>query len=209
VVPAADTAEDAPVDTSVGAAPGRPRSETARRAILDAALRLAARDGYHTVTIKGIAQEAGVGRQTIYRWWTTKAEVLLEAVSELAERAGRPPLTGDAEADLRALLRATYALTDVAGSAVAGMMAESTHDPAFAARLQERLLRRRREVVRQILEAGQRDGQLGRDTGLGLVVDMVWGTMWYRILSGHNPVEPALADEITGAVVRLLGRVRT
>ena len=52
------------------------------------------------------------------------------------------------------------------------------------------------------------DRQLGHGAGLDLVVDMVWGTMWYRVLSGHNPVEPALADEITGAVVRLLGRVR-
>jgi len=200
------TASTAPA--SVAGTPGRPRSEAARRAILDAGLRLAVRDGYQAVTIKGIAQEAGVGRQTIYRWWTTKAAVLLEAVCELAGTAGRPPLTGDAEQDLRALLRATYVLAGMVGPTIAGLMAESTHDPGFAAELQRELLAPRRELVRQILEAGQRDRRLGRDAGLDLVVDMVWGTMWYRILSGHNPVEPALADEITGAVVRLLGRVR-
>lgn len=198
----------APGGTSTVAAPGRPRSETARRAILDAGLRLAVRDGYQAVTIKGIAQEAGVGRQTIYRWWTTKAAVLLEAVCELAATAGRPPLTGDAEEDLRALLRATYVLAGMVGPTIAGLMAESTHDPGFAAELQRELLAPRRELVRRILEAGKRDRQLGDGAGLDLVVDMVWGTMWYRILSGHNPVEPALADEITDAVVRFLGRAQ-
>ena len=199
---------DATSVASAATAPGRPRSETARRAILDAGLRLAVRDGYQAVTIKAVAQEAGVGRQTIYRWWTTKAAVLLEAVRELASTAGRPPLTGDAETDLRALLRATYVLAGTVGPTIAGLMAESTHDHEFAAELQRELLAPRRELVRRILEAGQRDGRLGQGAGLDLVVDMVWGTMWYRILSGHNPVEPALADEITGAVVRLLGRVR-
>ena len=89
---------------------GRPRSEQARRAILDTAVRLTMRDGYQAVTIKGIAEEAGVGRQTVYRWWTTKAALVLEAVGELAERAGRPAPTGDAEHDLRALLCASFRL---------------------------------------------------------------------------------------------------
>lgn len=185
--------------------PGRPRSEQARRAVLDAAMRLARRDGYSAVTIKGVAEEAGVGRQTVYRWWTSKAAILLEAVSELARDAARPEPTGDSERDLRRLLRATFELTTIAGPVVASLMADATHDPEFLDVLQQGLLAPRRKVVRDILEQGQQAGQFGAGLDLGLVTDMVWGTMWYRIQSKHAPVDARLADDLTDAVVRLLG----
>jgi len=163
------------------------------------------RDGYQALTIKGVAEEAGVGRQTIYRWWTTKAALVLEAIRELAERVGRPALTGDAEHDLRAFLRASFRLSPVAGPAISGMMAESTHDPEFAEVLQRGLLAPRRAIVREILAAGQQSGQLGHGVSLDLAVDLVFGTMWYRTLSGHAPVDERLAEELTDAIVRLLG----
>lgn len=183
---------------------GRPRSEPARRAVLDAALRLVRRDGYPAVTIKGIAQEAGVGRQTVYRWWTSKAAILLEAVSELARAAARPAPTGDAERDLRQLLRATFELVQDAGPVVVSLMADATHDPEFLEVLQQGLLAPRRKVVRDILEHGQQSGQLGEGFDLALVTDMIWGTMWYRIQSKHAPVDARLADDLTDAVLHLL-----
>ena len=195
------------MDADTTPALGRPRSVEAHRAILDAALRLTAADGYQAVTIKGIAEAAGVGRQTIYRWWPTKAAILLEAVRSVAEQAAQPEPTGDAVADLRALLRATFALSGRVGSAISGLMADSTGDPQFAALLQEHLLARRRAIVHGILERGQEAGQLGRAAGLDLAVDVVWGTMWYRTLSKHRPVDAALADELTEAVVRMLGPI--
>jgi AcrR family transcriptional regulator len=185
--------------------PGRPRSVEAHHAILDAALRLTADEGYQAVTIKGIAEAAGVGRQTIYRWWPTKAAIVLEAVRSIARQEAEPEPTGDAVADLRALLRATFALNAATGPAISGLMAESTGDPGFAALLQEHLLAPRRAIVREILRRGQEAGQLGRAIGLDLAVDVVWGTMWYRTLSKHRPVDSALADEVTAAVVRMLG----
>ncbi|WP_159766993.1 TetR/AcrR family transcriptional regulator [Streptomyces sp. HM190] len=98
------------------------RSEKSRRAIYDAALALVGEVGYQKTTIEGIAARAGVGKQTIYRWWSSKADVLLEAFLDLsaqaAEAAAGPevlgeearyeiPDTGDLEADLKAVLRAT------------------------------------------------------------------------------------------------------
>ncbi|MFH9607675.1 TetR/AcrR family transcriptional regulator [Streptomyces sp. NPDC017448] len=113
------------------------RSDRSRRAIHDAALALVAEVGYRRTTIEGIAARAGVGKQTIYRWWPSKAAVLMDAFLDLAGRtaeeagagsgageepsgaarsdgAARPgegapglPDTGDLAADLKAVLRAT------------------------------------------------------------------------------------------------------
>jgi AcrR family transcriptional regulator len=92
------------------------RSERSRRAIYDAALALVGEVGYPRTTIEGIAARAGVGKQTIYRWWSSKAEVLLEAFLDLSEQASREagpddtyaiPDTGDLAADLKAVLRLT------------------------------------------------------------------------------------------------------
>ncbi|MEU1402420.1 TetR/AcrR family transcriptional regulator [Streptomyces sp. NPDC005728] len=91
------------------------RSEKSRRAIYAAALALVGEVGYPKTTVEGIAARAGVGKQTIYRWWGSKADVLLEAFLDLGEQAARAagqepytiPDTGDLAADLKAVLRAT------------------------------------------------------------------------------------------------------
>ncbi|GGQ46151.1 TetR/AcrR family transcriptional regulator [Streptomyces flaveolus] len=97
------------------------RSARSRRAIYDAALALVAEAGYPRTTIEGIAARAGVGKQTIYRWWSSKADVLLEAFLDLGDQAAQAagqesyaiPDTGDVAADLKAVLRATVdELTD-------------------------------------------------------------------------------------------------
>jgi AcrR family transcriptional regulator len=91
------------------------RSARSRRAIYEAALALVAEVGYPKTTIEGIAARAGVGKQTIYRWWGSKADVLLEAFLDLSAQASREagaepyviPDTGDLAADIKAVLRAT------------------------------------------------------------------------------------------------------
>ncbi|MGW2572980.1 TetR/AcrR family transcriptional regulator [Streptomyces sp. NPDC001537] len=91
------------------------RSERSRRAIYDAALALVGEIGYPRTTVEGIAARAGVGKQTIYRWWGSKADVLLEAFLDLSAQAAREagqepyviPDTGDFAADLKAVLRVT------------------------------------------------------------------------------------------------------
>ncbi|MEU0053862.1 TetR/AcrR family transcriptional regulator [Streptomyces sp. NPDC006184] len=91
------------------------RSEKSRRAIHAAALALVGEVGYPRTTVEAIAARAGVGKQTIYRWWPSKADVLLEAFLDLtgqaAQAAGQQPYaipdTGDLAADLKAVLRAT------------------------------------------------------------------------------------------------------
>ncbi|HEY3481772.1 MAG TPA: TetR/AcrR family transcriptional regulator [Streptomyces sp.] len=187
---------------------GRPRSETARRAVLDAALQLCQSGGYQALTIKGIAETAGVGRQTVYRWWPAKQDVLLDALRDLGLRKAEhlDPDSGDTLRDLRALLTATFALThQVTGKALIGLMAEAQHDPELSHRLQSTVIGPRRHALRTLLARGVERGELSdADISLDLVVDFAFGTMWYRLISHHAPVDTDLAGQITAAVATLL-----
>jgi AcrR family transcriptional regulator len=111
---------------------GRPRSEAARQAVLHAVDDLLVEVGYAAMTMKGIAQRAGVGRQTVYRWWSNKAEILLEACVDDA----RSELTvADHRDPQRALVDYLTALTEFltaspAGIAYRALLGEAQHDPA-------------------------------------------------------------------------------
>ncbi|MEU5639087.1 TetR/AcrR family transcriptional regulator [Streptomyces milbemycinicus] len=187
---------------------GRPRSEQARRAVLAAALELCHRDGFQPLTIKGIAEAAGVGRQTVYRWWPTKEAVLLEALRDLTEREAPTllPDTGDPLRDLETFLVGAYTMTArLTGQAVAGLMAEAQRDPELADRLQTGLLAERRRALREVLERAVRQGKLSEHAAsLDLAVDLAFGVMWYRLMSRHAPVNAGLAHEVSTALRRLL-----
>ncbi|WUH90523.1 TetR/AcrR family transcriptional regulator [Streptomyces sp. NBC_00433] len=187
---------------------GRPRSETARRAVLDAALELCQSGGYQGLTMKGIAETAGVGRQTVYRWWPAKQDVLIDALRDLGLRKAEhlDPETGDTLRDVRTLLDATFTLTtSLTGEALVGLMAEAQHDPALSHRLQATVIGPRRQALRALLARGVADGALSDEAAsLDLAVDFAFGTMWYRLISQHAPVDTGLAEQITAALATLL-----
>lgn len=187
---------------------GRPRSETARRAVLDAALRLCQDSGYQALTMKGIAESAGVGRQTVYRWWPAKQDILLDALRDLGLRKAEhlDPDSGDTLRDVRTLLDATFDLSrKLTGKALIGLMAEAQHDPDLSHRLQSTVIGPRRQALRAILARGVARGELaGEDWALDLTVDFAFGAMWYRLISHHAPVDASLAEQITAALATLL-----
>ncbi|WP_406231960.1 TetR/AcrR family transcriptional regulator [Nocardia sp. NBC_01009] len=180
---------------------GRPRSEGARRAILHAALELCERDGYQDLTIKAIADAAGAGRQTVYRWWPDKASILMEALVDLArehEAALVPVESTDVLGDIERLLTTTYELArKTTGQALVGLMADAQRDPVLSKRLQDTVIGPRRTALRAVLQRGVDSGELVATASLDLVVDFAFGAMWYRLLSGHAPVDAALAREVT------------
>src|ERR1700712_4585780 len=141
---------------------GRPRSEEARQAILVPALEIGAESGYATLTIEGIAARAGVGKQTIYRWWPTKADVLLEAAAARADL--RVPVTdrGSYAADLRAFLTASYKMANDRALAdlLRSLMAEAQLDEAFGERFRAAFLQRRRDALAVILDRARERGDL-------------------------------------------------
>jgi AcrR family transcriptional regulator len=181
--------------------------------VLDAALDLCQRDGFQGLTIKAIAETAGVGRQTVYRWWPTKEAVLLDALRDLGLRESHrlDPDTGDTLRDVESLLEATFDLTRrLTGQALVGLMAQAQHDPELSRRLQGSVIGPRRQALRRILARGVERGELsGTNTSLDLAVDFAFGTMWYRLMSHHAPVDAPLARQITAALERLLEPARS
>ncbi|MER7451161.1 TetR/AcrR family transcriptional regulator [Nocardia beijingensis] len=188
---------------------GRPRSEETRRAILHAALELCERDGYQDLTIKAIADAAGAGRQTVYRWWPDKASVLMEALAGLAEDPALrvPAESTDVLAEVEGLLTVTYELTrKLTGQALVGLMADAQRDPALSERLQSTVIGPRRAALRTLLRRGVDSGEFAGAVPLDLVVDFAFGAMWYRLLSRHAPVDGALAREVAAGIAAMLGR---
>jgi AcrR family transcriptional regulator len=180
--------------------PGRPRSEASRQATLMAALELAAEIGYGRVTIEGIAARAGVGKQTIYRWWPSKADILLEVGAAKADL--HVPVTdhGSYRADLRAFLEASYQMAGYPGLAdlLRALMAEAQIDREFGDRFRAAFLERRREALAVITDRARERGDLPARPASGTVADIVFGTIWYRTLATRQSLNAALVDDLVG-----------
>jgi len=167
-------------------------------AILKAALELTAELGYAGLTIDGIAARSGTGKQTIYRWWPSKADVLLEAAAIKADLFVPIPDEGDLAEDLRGFLGASFALGSrkPLADALRALMAQAQIDEEFRQRFWTAFLRRRREALRTILD------RWDLPTSVETATDVVFGVIWYRLLT-DRPLDDQLADEL---VALLSGR---
>jgi AcrR family transcriptional regulator len=187
--------------------PGRKRSEESRQAILTAALELTAELGYAGLTIDGIAARSGTGKQTIYRWWPSKADVLLEGLAVKANLFVPIPDEGTYAEDLRLFLVASFALGSrpAVADALRALMAQAQVDPEFRPRLQP-FLRSRRDALRVLVDRANARGDLPAIPSPDTVADLVFGTLWYRLLATDQPLDEHLADEL---VAVLTGRTHT
>ncbi|MGI5483062.1 TetR/AcrR family transcriptional regulator [Streptomyces lavendofoliae] len=189
------------------------RSERSRRAIYDAALALVGEVGYARTTIEGIAARAGVGKQTIYRWWPSKAAVLLEAFVDLGVRAGEAlggdadsaiPDTGDLEADLKFVLRATVdELNDPGYDAPSrALAAEGVVNPELGARFVEQLLEPQLRLYADRLSAARAAGQIRPEIDPRIALELFVGPLTHRWLLRTAPLTHAYADSLVEYAVR-------
>ena len=173
-----------------------------RRAILAAALRLLgeARDGVPSV--EAIAAAAGVGKQTIYRWWASKAAVIVEAMTEYARLQVSPPDTGDVARDVEAFLVATFrsGRDPAVAGALRAVMAEAQRDPE-ATEVLRRYTAERRAALQAVFERGQLQGELAASADVTLLVDQAFGLIWYRLLVGHAPLTRTAAAALAKHLV--------
>jgi len=179
---------------------GRRRNPAVRQAILDRAADLLADNDYKAVSIDVIAQAAGVSKHTIYRWWPSKGAVLLEAMAERARHLTPGLDTGVFADDLETFLAATFRTVVKVSGLLRGTMAEAQRDPVAAEGLR-RFTAGRRDELRALLARGLRQGELPADSDLDLLVDQLFGLMWYRLLIGHAPLDDAVAARLARSVI--------
>lgn len=174
------------------------RSQKSHNAVLTAAWDLVMEVGYTGLTIEGIAARAGVGKQTIYRWWPSKGAVLFDAFLEAeGDRPADLPDSGDVEADLKEALRATVAeMSDPRyDEPMRALHVEILQDPALAATTAEGWDEPRKERRKDRLRSAQDAGQLPDDLDLDVAIEMLWGPLLNRWL--HNqPLTPEYADTV-------------
>lgn len=183
------------------------RNERSRRAILAAALDLLAETGYSDLTVEAIAARAGVGKQTIYRWWRGKGAVILDALVETAARDIALPDTGDLRADLRTIVRATVAeFTDPRLSATTrALTIETLADDELAEQVRDRLLRPQLAAVQSRLQVGRREGHVRIDVDLDLAVELLFGPIYHRWLLRNGPLTETYADGLVELVLDAIG----
>ncbi|MEV7543917.1 TetR/AcrR family transcriptional regulator [Streptomyces sp. NPDC089915] len=171
---------------------GRIRNDEAHEAVLDATTDLLESGGYGALTIEGVARRSGVAKSTIYRWWKTKGDLVMEAYTRTTAHRVPSPDTGTLTGDLTALLRDLYAIAHhpARAKALRGLMAEAQLDPAFAEPFRA-WIETRREVLAEVYGRAAARGELAEDLDLAHATDLVYGPFWYRLLVGHAPLDPA------------------
>lgn len=183
---------------------GRPRSESARSAILAAATELLLEHGLGDVSMDAVAQRAGVSKATIYRWWPTKQALALDALYREWNTASPPAANGGPlREDLLDLLRpwVRRATARPYGRVVAALLTEASSDPRFAELYRERFIEPRREPARAILRAAAERGELPPDSDPELTIDLLYGPLYHRLLQGHAPLDEPFLEAVVDAAL--------
>ncbi|WP_231587699.1 TetR/AcrR family transcriptional regulator [Microbacterium oxydans] len=183
----------------------RPRSEKARQSVLDAMRAALSSGGYEAVTIEGLADAAGVSKQTIYRWWPSKAAILGEALLE----GGLPgadvavPFSDDLGADLRAWFSAVSAgLADADGVAIArALIVVTASDPELGLALNEKLAAPIREWVAGRMALAVSAGDVRADVDAAAIADQFVAMASYAALLGR-PLSEARVEATVAVLLR-------
>jgi len=195
--------------TTTGAAPaelpqpqpqrGRPRSEKARKAILEAAAELLLARGLSAVSMDAVAERAGVSKATIYRWWPSKETLALDALyTDWAAAQPAPRDTGTLRGDLLALLRpwARLAAKQPYARVIAALLSEAQTDPAFADEYRHRVVEPRRELAKAVFLRAADRGEIAGDLKIDVALDLIYGPLYHRLLHGHAKLTDRFVQDV-------------
>jgi len=170
---------------------GRPRSAASRSAILQATHALLDTTTVRDLTIEAIAQKAGVGKATIYRWWPSKTAIVIEVLVEMMNSNTPLPKGETCLAVVRqhlSLIVKQY--RGRLGRIVAEILAEAQFDAELLTEFHRRFFADRRAAVRGVIEAGVRDGEFSRALDVDAVIDTLYGAINFRLIARHMPRDP-------------------
>lgn len=168
---------------------GRPRSEKARLAILAAAREIIDAAGPARLTVEAVAQRAGVGKPTIYRYWLNAQELAMSALLEA--EAGK---ADGGRGDLRALVESIVErLNTKRGRQMALMLAAAEPDGELFKAFANRVMLEGRQNGMAIIDSGIAKGEIGAGLDPGLAMDLILGAIFLRLLLRHAPLDTDVA----------------
>lgn len=187
--------------------PGRPRSQEKHQAIIDAAIELAKERPVRTISIEAVAAKAGVGKQTIYRWWPSKIELFVEVYDNITPAMGLKADTGSVHDDMLFLLISLmrYYRETPAGRILVGLISEAEISDDARELLRSKLFNMRAHVLRDPVRRGIARGELPRETDVVFVGDAIIGQVWRKLVLEPDTMNDAFAKWL---VTRLLGKKR-
>jgi len=182
--------------------PGRPRSEHARLAILRSTLRILGQSGFSDLTIEDVADHAGVGKATVYRWWPNKGALIADAFASSTTRKLRFPDTGSVFSDMsRQMRQLVKVFRSPRGRIVSAILAAGQSDRDLIAAFRDRFLWPRRQEAYATLRRGIRRGELRKDIDSDLVLDSLYGPIYMRFLIRHDRLTPEFIDRLCALVL--------
>ena len=189
------------VDTALGR--GRPRSDQAHRAILDATCELIVESGFANLRLEHVAARAGVGKATIYRRWASKEDLALELLLELAAPHLAVVETGDTREELVAAVRnVVRALTETPfGPVMRALLSQIAINPALGDPFRATVVQARRDEIAGVIARGVARGDLRPDADAILATELLVGPAYFRLMFGGE-IGEELADEVVDTVLR-------
>lgn len=176
---------------------GRPRSEKTKSDILNASYELLIENGFAGITVEKIAERANVSKATIYKWWANKAAVVMDGFLNATNVELPIPNTGSTVEDMFIQVdNFVKFLTTRKGNVITEIIAEGQYDPKLADIYRNAYFTPRRNISKQILERGISRGELRTDLNVEVIIDLIWGPVFYRLLITGEVIDSAFVKEL-------------
>jgi len=173
------------IDPTVIPPRGRRRSSSSHRSILTAVKSLVAEKGYAATTIEAVAERAGVGKTTIYRWWPTKSDLFTEVYDVLVAPEELITDSGNLNEDMQHLLNALFKIyrRTVAPEILAGLISDAQHNEDARRNLKGGMVIGRRDLLTAPLIRARKRGEIAKGVDVDFIADLIVGAIWHKILT--------------------------
>jgi AcrR family transcriptional regulator len=181
---------------------GRPRSDVAHQAILEAARQLLVTEGFTRLRLEHVAAAAGVGKATIYRRWPSKEALALDLLMNLATPHISTPELGDTRAELEAVVGSVIRVITATpfGPVIRALLSQIAGNPALGDPYRATIVQSRRDEVARVMARGIARGDLRPDADVDLATELLVGPIYFRLVFG-GVVEPALGPRLVSTLL--------
>ena len=181
--------------------PGRPRSEKARKAVIQSTLVLLKQVGFDGLAVESVAARAGVGKATVYRWWANKAELVIDAFASAVEDELRFPAAESVlESIHQQMVRWAPIFRSPLGQIVATVIGAGQSDPEILEAFRAHWVEPRRGEARKLLRQAIKEGEIRSDLDPDEVLDLLYGPLYLRLLLRHAPLDEDFANTVFNVV---------